>query len=227
MLAAIRHNGPTYQGPWLSKLGTLISLVKQHIRNFLDPIFTMILEYWNNPSLQSYVIKLVGVTAEALEGEFKAFLPRLLQDVLRTFDGDLSDPRRQEVLIEILGALQSFGLSLEEYSHLILPAVIKLFDRADVGAQVREKSIETIGHLAKHINFSEHASQIIHPLARVIATSSPSVPGSMQLADTAMNALCSLVIQLGPEYAIFIPMMNKVSRSSLLISFELSARPFR
>jgi FKBP12-rapamycin complex-associated protein len=210
MLAAIRHNGPTYQGPWLSKLGTLISLVKQHIRNFLDPIFTMILEYWNNPSLQSYVIKLVGVTAEALEGEFKAFLPRLLQDILRTFDGDLSDPRRQEVLVEVLGALQSFGLSLEEYSHLILPAVIKLFDRADVGPAVREKSIETIGHLAKHVNFSEHASQIIHPLARVIGMSSPSVAGSMQLADTAMTALCSLVIQLGPEYAIFIPMMNKV-----------------
>lgn len=213
MLAAIRHNGPTYQGPWLSKLGTLISLVKQHIRNFLDPIFTMILEYWNNPALQSYVIKLVGVTAEALEGEFKAFLPRLLQDILRTFDGDLSDPRRQEVLVEVLGALQSFGLSLEEYTHLILPAVIKLFDRADVGPAVREKSIETIGHLAKHVNFSEHASQIIHPLARVIGMSSPSLAGSMQLADTAMTALCSLVIQLGPEYAIFIPMMNKASFS--------------
>lgn len=210
MLSAIRHSIPLYQVPWLTKLGTLISIVKQHIRAYLDPIFSMILEYWDQPQLQAVVIQLVNATAKALEGEFKAFLPRLLPQILLTFDGDLTDPRRQDVLVEILHALAAFGLSLEEFAHLVLPSVLKLLDRKDVSIKVREAAIDSLGSFARRINLSEHASQIIHPLARIIAASSPNVPGSQQLALHAMDSLCALVTQLGTDYAIFIPMMDKV-----------------
>jgi FKBP12-rapamycin complex-associated protein len=226
LISAIRRSTPAYQGPWLTKLGTLISIVKFHIRNFLDPILSLVLEYWDHPQLQTVVIQLVEVVARAIEGEFKAFLPRILQEVLRTFDGDLSDPRRHEVLVEILHALSAFGLSVEEYNHLILPAILKLFDRADVSQKVRETSVITIGTLARKVNFSDHASQIIHPLARVLSANSPSNPDSQHMTLLAMNTLCSMVVQLGSDYAIFIPMISKVCllsshpKSELKLTFD-------
>lgn len=212
MLSAFRRGSPSVQGPWLTKLGTLISLVKQHIRGFMDPILSIVNDFWDHPSLQTVVIQLVEVMARALEGEFKAFLPRILRQILGTFDGELADPHRHGVLVEMLHALAAFGLSLEEYIHLVLPAVLKLFDRPEVGFKVREAAIVTIGTLARKVNFAEHASQIIHSLARVVGAATPSQaqPAQQQLAAAAMNTLCHLVVQLGSDYAIFIPMMSKV-----------------
>lgn len=213
MLSAIRLSSPAYQGPWLTKLGSLISVVKQHIRNFIDPILSIVLDFWDHPSLQTVVIQLVEVTARALEGEFKAFIPRLLTVILRTFDAD-SSKYQSSVLVALLHALGAFGLSIEEYTHLILPAILKLLDQHDTRQAVKETAINTIGVLARQVNFSEQASQIIHPLSRVVLAANPSDKESEVLANLAMNALCSLVIQLGSDYAIFIPMMDKIIKTS-------------
>ena len=60
-----------------------------------------------------------------------------------------------------------------------------------------------MGQLCKKVNFSDYASRIIHPLARTLAT-------SQELRLVAMDTLAALVYQLGTDYAIFIPMINKV-----------------
>lgn len=54
------------------------------------------------------------------------------------------------------------------------------------------------------MNFSDHASRIIHPLVRVLQN------GNNELRVAALDTLCSFVIQLGPEFAIFLPTIAKV-----------------
>lgn len=58
----------------------------------------------------------------------------------------------------MLLALQKFGNTLEEYLHMILPPVVKLFDTPDVPISVSRVAMETIDHHIRHISTSnKHA----------------------------------------------------------------------
>lgn len=209
-LGVLRQSSPQVQETYFQNLAILIGIVKQHIRNYLPDIFDVIHDFWNpDSSIQLTIIWVIEAVALAVEGEFKAFLPKLLQEILRAFDGDVSatslNDKRQAALLRILRAFYIFGASIEEYMHLVLPVIVKCFERRDAPYELRATAIRTIGQLARKVNFCDHASQIIHPLARTLNS------GETSLQGIAMDTLCALVVQLGPDYAIFIPMINKVS----------------
>ncbi|KAJ3290058.1 phosphatidylinositol kinase- protein kinase tor1 [Borealophlyctis nickersoniae] len=184
------------------QLGMLVSIVKQHIRNYLTDIFALIQEFWNpNSNIQITILSLVEAVATALDGEFKVYIPTLLPQVLQIMEADISE--RRQPTQKVLHALVIFGLNLEEYLHLVTPVIVKLFERPDVPIHVRKIAIQTIGQLSKKINFADQAGRIIHPLVRVLASL------QMELRGAAMDTLCALVYQLGSDFAIFVPMINK------------------
>lgn len=105
----------------------------------------------------------------------------------------------------VFQTIYTFGSNVEEFLHLIIPVTMKTAERSDIPLQMRIFAVNTINGLARKVNFSDHASRIIHPLARMIPTA------NQELRLVIMDALCVLLIQLGSDYAIFVPMMNKVS----------------
>lgn len=201
-LAVMRTSSPTILEFYFQQLGILISIVGQHIRNFLPDIFQLIKEFWNPMSnLQLTILTLVESIARALEGEFKVFLSSLLPLMLHIFDVDSTSQRAPTQ--KVLHAFIVFGSNVEEYMHLILPVVVRTVEKQDAPITLRRSAIQTIAQLSRKVNFSDLSSRIIHPLARVLAQ------GPNELRNTAMDCLCALVFQLGYDYAIFIPMINK------------------
>lgn len=198
---------------YFQNLGQLISMVKQHVRNHLGPIMHTIRDFWTstvNPGLQVIIIDVIQSIAIALDAEFKAYLPNLLPLMLEAFDHDLLEPRRQNSLAKVLHAFGIFGSSLEEYLHLIIPAIVRTFEKVDVPVGLRKHAMQTVAQLCRKINFADHASRIIHPLARVL--SSPTAPVELRLP--AMDAMCALLVQMGSDFVLFVPMINKVRLSS-------------
>lgn len=198
--------------------------MRQHIRNYLGDIFALVHEFWNHESkgqTQITLIQLVEAVAKAVEGEFKAYLPKLLQQILRSFDGDLSakhlGERRLNTLLHVLKAFYVFGSSIEDYLHLILPVIVRSFESPLAPDELRKAALRTTGQLCRKVNFSDHASQIIHPLVRTVGSSEG------ELRSIAMETLCVLVLQFGPDYAIFIPMVNKVSSHHIICDHVLSS----
>ena len=63
--------------------------------------------------------------------------------------------------------------------------------------------METIEKLSHTLDFTDHASQIIHALVHVLDQ-------SPELRPAAMETLCRMMTQLGQRYKIFIPMVKKV-----------------
>jgi len=207
-LNVIRIASVTRQEVYLKQLASLISIVKQHVRNYLEQVFALIHDFWNPESkLQITIIQLVESVARAVEGEFKAYLPRLLQQILRSFDGDLSakhiNERRLQTLLHILRAFYVFGSNIEDYLHLVLPVVVKSFENPASPEELRRAALRTTGQLCRKVNFSDHASQIIHPLVRTLGN------GGRELRNIAMDTLCVLLLQFGPDYAIFVSMVHK------------------
>ncbi|EFA77745.1 protein kinase [Heterostelium album PN500] len=192
---------PGFREFLFQQLVQLVPIVKQHIRDYLVDIFALIEKYWNSNLLN--LINLVEEISSALNDEFKVYLPNLIPQMLNVLHTDRTLKRLPTS--KVLKALEVFGTNLDDYLHLVIPAVVKLFEQVDVTPQVRILAIQTIGRLCKKLNFSDYASRIIHPLARVL-----DVDGTNELKDDALQTLCALVYQLGSDYAIFIPMVGKV-----------------
>ncbi|KAF8892145.1 phosphatidylinositol 3-kinase [Infundibulicybe gibba] len=186
----------------LQQLAILVGIIKQHIRNYMPDVFTLVTELWEYATLQLPIVSLIEALGKALDAEFKPFLPTILPLVLKVFDGDLSE-KRMNTQIKIFDAFLTFGTNIEEYLHLVIPIIVKSYERPDGNTPLRKRAIQTIDGLSRRVNFSDHASRIIHPLVRVLEG-----PNN-ELRMAVMDTLCSLVIQLGSDFAIFVPTINK------------------
>ena len=193
----------------MQQLAILIGIIKQHIRNHVPDIFNLIKELWDNVTLQLPIVSLIEALGKALDAEFKPFLPSVLPLILKVFEGELTE-KRINTQIKVFDAFLTFGANIEEYLHLVIPIIVKSYERQDIVERpesltaLRKRAIQTIDGLSRRVNFSDHASRIIHPLVRVLEG------GNNELRMAIMDTLCSLVIQLGSDFAIFVPTINKV-----------------
>ena len=105
----------------------------------------------------------------------------------------------------MLKTLETFDMNLDDYLHLVIPAVVRLIEQAEAALQLRQASIRTLARLCRTLNFADFTSRIIHPLVRVLDD-----PKCRELREDVMDTLCIVVYELGPDFAIFIPLVNKI-----------------
>ncbi|TFY65865.1 hypothetical protein EVG20_g5221 [Dentipellis fragilis] len=203
--AVTRSSTARLQEFHLQQLAILVGIIRQHIRNYMPEIFSLITELWENSLLQLPLVSLIESLGKALDAEFKPFLPTILPLILRVFDGAMDEKeKRASTQIKVFDAFLTFGANIEEYLHLVIPIIVKTYERPEAPLALRKKAILTIDGLSGRVNFSDHASRIIHPLVRVLGSS------TNELRMAVMDTLCSLVIQLGSDFAIFVPTISKV-----------------
>ena len=197
------------------QLSILIEIVKQHIISYMGEIFKLVKDFWvpSSESSQITLINLVEKIAIALGCEFKVYLSQLMPQILRVLSHDNS--KNRTVTMKLLAALQKFGDNLDDHLHLIIPPIVKLFEPIDLPMNVCVSALETINYLAEILDFTDFSSRILHPLVRVLE----SYP---EMRATALATLCSMVIQLGKNFLIFVPLVNKVIVKNKIISNEYS-----
>lgn len=195
-IAVIRASSPARLDYYFNHLGRLVSIVRQHIRVYLPDIIVVLQDFWNTTfSLQTTIMSLIESIARSLEGEFKVYLAGLLPLMLGALERDTSTKRQPTE--KIFHAFLVFGSSAEEYMHLIIPILVRLFDNPAQPMFLRKSAIETIGKLSSMVNLNDYASKIIHSLTRVFASQEPS------LRVAALDTLCALMLQLGRDYLHF------------------------
>ncbi|KAI9757288.1 MAG: hypothetical protein M4579_003499 [Chaenotheca gracillima] len=202
-LKTIRSSPPIRLESYFNQLSILVTIVRQHIRPFLTEILDTIIDYWHSSvPLQATIMQLIEAVARSLEGEFKIHLAQVLPLMLGVLEKDTTVRRIPSD--RVLHAFLVFGSSSEEYMHLIIPVVVRVYEKSQHPHTIRKQAIETIGKLSRQVNISDFASKIIHPISRVLATSDSS------LKQASLDTLCALIFQLGRDYLHYIPMINKV-----------------
>jgi FKBP12-rapamycin complex-associated protein len=202
-LHAIRSCSRDMREYMFKQLAQIVSIIKQHARDYMQEIFSVIREFWTteHQHLQNTIILLIEKIVAGMGDELKIYIPRMVEPVLKLF---LQDQSKMKISTQkMLAALQLCGASLDDYLHLLVPPIVKVFETDTNPTDVRRTALETIEKLSQTVDFSDYASQIIHSIVVVLDTSS-------ELRPVAMDALCSLMTQLGQRFRIFIPMVKKV-----------------
>ncbi|KAJ1324782.1 serine/threonine-protein kinase mTOR [Microdochium nivale] len=202
-MLVIKNANPNRLESYFNQLATLVSIVRQHIRNYLPTIVETLQLYWDHsPSLQSTILSLVEAISRSLEGEFKIYLAGLLPMMLGILEKDSTTRRLPSE--KVLHAFLVFGSSSEEYMHLIIPVIVRAFEKQGQPPFLRKSAIESIGKISRQVNLNDYAAKIIHPIARILAT------GESSLRVAALDTLCALIQQLGKDYLHFMGTINKV-----------------
>ncbi|KAJ7758626.1 phosphatidylinositol 3-kinase [Mycena metata] len=202
--AVTRASVPRLQEFHLQQLAILIGIIKQHVRNHAAEVLGLVTELWDNATLQTPIVALIEAVGRALAAELKPFLPTILPLLLKVFavEGEISD-KRMGTQMKILDAFQTFGANIEEYLHLVIPLIVRTAESAYGSVALRKKAIVTIDMLSKVVNFSDHASRIVHPLMRILER------GVNELRVAVLDTMCSLIVQLGSDFVIFVPTISK------------------
>ncbi|KAH3038047.1 hypothetical protein KXW01_003998 [Aspergillus fumigatus] len=202
-ISVIRGSPPSRLESYFNQMAILVNIVRQHIRAFLPEIIEVIQEFWDSSyQVQATILSLVEAIAKSLEGEFKKYLAAMIPSMLDTLEKD-NTPRRQPSE-RILHAFLIFGASGEEYMHLIIPSMVRLFERAQNPQSIRKSAIDSLTKLSRQVNVSDFASLMIHSLARVVAGNDRT------LRQAAMDCICALIFQLGQDFCHYINLLNKV-----------------
>ncbi|KAM2605661.1 hypothetical protein TB2_034429 [Malus domestica] len=192
------------------KLGTLVSIVCQHIGKYLHELLVLISELWSTfsfpaagrPQLGYPVLHLVEQLCLALNDEFRTYLPDILPCCIQV----LSDAERYNdytYVLDILHTLEVFGGTLDEHMHLLLPALIRLF-KVDASVDIRRAAIKTLTKLIPHVQVTGHISSLVHHLKLVLDGKND------ELRKDAVDALYCLAHALGEDFTIFIPSIHKL-----------------
>ncbi|KAI0078720.1 phosphatidylinositol 3-kinase [Panus rudis PR-1116 ss-1] len=188
----------------LEQLAILIGIIKQHVRNHMPAVFSLVQDLWEYPALHLPLVSLVEALGKAMDAEFKPFISQILPSMLKVFDAEMNE-KTANTQIKIFDAFLTFGTNIEEYLQLVIPVIMKAAERLDGTIALRKRAIQTIDGLSRRVNFSDFSSRIIHPFSRIL--NQTSINNELKMA--VMDTLCSLIVQLGSDYAVFIPMINK------------------
>ena len=186
----------------LNQISLLVSIAKgmPSVREYLIHVFHMVSDLWHSELLPS-ILGFIEEISSVMGDEFMVFLPLLVPKLLSVLDS----PDSVEMCMRILRTLEWVGPSLDDYLHLVAPAIMTLVNQAD-SELLRIAAMQTIGRLCRVLNFSEYASRIIQPMARLLQTQVLS----SEYKNAILCTLCHLVHQLGSDYAIFVPVMNRI-----------------
>ncbi|KAG0688350.1 phosphatidylinositol kinase- protein kinase tor1 [Pichia californica] len=204
----VMHNCPiSMLNTYFQQLSDLIDIVKLNIRSYLPQIFKLIQEFFPNVKLQGKIIGVIERVSKALEDEFKLYMLDLINIFLNVLEKDLS-PGNMSTL-RVLKSFVIFDSNLEPYIYMIIPSLIKLFEYASV--TVRKAAIECVGRLSRNVPLNDYASEIIQPLLRLLS----NYEGT-GLRTVAMTTICSLLLQMGSDFKVFIPVVSSVLIKSKL-----------
>lgn len=219
----IRNAPPSRLEQYFNQLAILVSIVKQHIRAHLPGVTELIKQFWNvDRRVQNTILQLVEAISRSLEGEFKQHLAELLPLMLGLIEKD-TDPKR-ESSVRMLHTFLVFGANAEEYMHMIVPAIVALFENPTVPAAVRRTAIETLGKLSRVVNLTDFASLMVHPLAKILATSEKNNANSAERAfkNAALDCICALIFHLGMDFIHFIPLVERATAHGQINSQKFS-----
>ncbi|KAF5177476.1 Serine/threonine-protein kinase TOR [Thalictrum thalictroides] len=192
------------------KLGTLVSIVRQHVRKYLPELLALVSELWSSFSLPaanrtvrgSPILHLIEQLCLALNDEFRTYLPIILPSCIQV----LSDAERcndYTYVLDILHTIEVFGGTLDEQMHLLLPALIRLF-KVEASVDVRRAAIRTLTRLIPRVQVTGHVSALVHHLKLVLDGK------NNDLRKDSLDCLCCLAHALGEDFVIFVPSIKKL-----------------
>ena len=165
---------PTRLEQYFNQLAILVSIVREHIRNYNEDLVELVREYWTTtPSVQVTTLSLVESLARALGHDFYPSMVKLLPLMMKVLEFDPS--QHSQTSIKILHTVLIFGHHAEQSMWLVLPKLVRVFQSPAKPAVVRKTCIETLATIVRQTNVSDFSALILAGLRDVLSSKNKDI----------------------------------------------------
>ncbi|KAF0991745.1 hypothetical protein HZS_5835, partial [Henneguya salminicola] len=217
----VRISSPDMQKIILEQLGKLVSLAKAKTRPYIHELFTLLVDVWidsQHIGLQSTIVKVIEYLVCSIPDDASCYIPFIIPKISKILlsdrkDVDISTEYNQLATL-LLSSIQRMGPYLKDHIFLIIPAVIKGFDRSSKPIPLQKLAMNTIQTLFLCNDLNDFVSPIIQAIIRALDTK----PGLHSQALTLLNTL----FEYTPvKMKIFIPIITLSLQRNKINSPEL------
>ncbi|KAJ1812906.1 phosphatidylinositol kinase- protein kinase tor1, partial [Coemansia sp. RSA 2675] len=202
VLRAMEMAPPGQADFYVENLGRLVCMSRQLIRPFLEKMFDLFdPDAHASDRLQSSLVGLIEVLAEALSGDLGSHISTVLPFLVSVIDRDASEMR--QVTDRTLHALRILSPSLEGYLFLVMPRLLSLLDLATTPINVTESTLACISSIVSAVNCNSFASRMVLKLVELLQCSP-----TPQFQTAVVDVFCTLMEQLQDEFTLFMPMIS-------------------
>ena len=149
----------------MQQLPALVSAMHAHLQPWVPQLLELVRMHWHSPLLLQVIALLEQLTMllrQALSPYTAELIP-LLAAVIE------ADNTAQRVLsLRALKALDGFGPLLQEYTSLLLPAILRLLSQADPGSRAQEEALLAAQRISAHLPLARAATSFVPVLLRIL-----------------------------------------------------------
>ncbi|CAH8506092.1 unnamed protein product [Heterobilharzia americana] len=160
----------------IRQLGNVMTIVRLHTKEFAHEVVDLLItHWWIAPNVQHACINLLSPMSCVLGAEFRTYLTRLMPTILRTLHHESNEMN----LIALLEILPEFGYTLEDYAHILVPAIANLIDiNNETNLSILLNSVSD--------NLSSSISNPIGSFMTSVSTMT-SIPSTLNIDSTGIN----------------------------------------
>ena len=208
----------------MQQLPSLVSAMGSHLLPWLPQLIELVTLHWDGPlQLQArphppaershratprdplrhprrpQVLLLLAEITGSMRSSLGVYVPKLVPRLIAVVESDAAD--RRVASLAALGALEGFGPLLDEYSSLLLPALLRLACAPSAESRATLEALHSLHRLSTWLPLSRIAPALVERLLELLRANAPSHADDVRAAVRAL--LVVLACQLGPSWIVF------------------------
>lgn len=203
----VRNCPPSSAEFFFQQLAVLVGVVGVHIGPHVGEIVDLLANKWDSQQpCYPALLNLINVLAQALKGEFRPFVPRILPAILTILESDsVGMAARPFTIQKALQTVAVLGGQISDYAGVIGDALVLLLRNSTNFRDVRVAALRSTASICKDVSAVADNPAILQSLLGILEYSDES-----EIQEYCLDAMVVVALAQGRVFFRFIPLLAPV-----------------
>ena len=203
----IQNCPPSSAEFYFQQLAILVGVVGVHIRPRVSEIVSLLAKKWDSQQpCYPALLNLIDVLAQALKGEFRPFILRILPAILNILESDSKImSTRPYTIKKALQTVAVLGEQISDYAGVIGDALVLILRNSASFREVRVAALRTTASICKDVAAVADNPAILQSLLRILEATEEA-----EIQEYCLDAIVVVALAQGRDFFRFIPLLLPV-----------------
>lgn len=203
----VRNCPPSSAEFYFQQLAVLVGVVGVHIGPHMGEIVNLLANKWDSQQpCYPALLNLINVLAQALKGEFRPFVPRILPAILTILESDSAGMAARPFTIQkALQTVAVLGGQISDYAGVIGDALVLLLRNSANFRDVRIAALRSTASICKDVSAVADNPAILQSLLGILEGSDDA-----EIQEYCLDAMVVVALAQGRVFFRFIPLLAPV-----------------
>lgn len=203
----VRNCAPNSAEFYFQQLAVLVGVVGVHVGPHVDEIVALLASKWDSQQpCYPALLNLINVLAQALKGEFRPFVPRILPAILTILESDSTGMAARPFTIQkALQTVAVLGCQISDYAGVIGDALVLLLRNSSSFRDVRIATLRSTASICKDVSAVADNPAILQSLLGILEGAEDA-----EIQEYCLDAMVVVALAQGRDFFRFVPLITPV-----------------